>query len=698
MPKHITRRKDGSNKGLQVTCQQESIEVASFSHLEIAPRLKDMSSRHVTVAGDALEDNISIDDGIDHDSVLSEGFTSGAEDSRARRMHRKSNMKWYLRLLLLMIATLIGFFISGVVYYATRLAESDSFETAFADLSLQFVHGAQEEMAKKFLALDGLSIALTSHATLQAQLGLGTWPDVTLPDFAERATNILVAAESKSIVIAPLILNDTLTGWNTFLAANIGEWRTSNAEPPTIVIEEQRASVQTLSSEGNATFRVWQHQPKVPGMINSDLLSPPTTPVLTLLSRHQAIIGDLIPVIPHADRGRHESSHALNHYLATVLYNDNATSIRGFDLGVLVSNIYYPIFDSLIIPGVEPDTTRSLVGLITMDIVWHDFLASVNALATDDELICVLRNHCGEDYTFTVRYDGVVQVREGDFHDPNYNDLLVQLQFDSLEALVKQQGHFQTEMDNFCIFEIKIYPSHNLEAKYLTFKPAVYTASAAFCFVVIFILSLAYERRVAQVHESAIQYRAVVSNLFPPAVRDRMFRQQEEVQKVQLERQRSANLGRSPLSPSVVPSPSRPNPPSREASYMPLTDVHDLTLMPSKPIADHFPNSTILFADIAGFTSWSSERRPEQVFTLLQSLFNLFDGIAKKRRVFKVETIGDCYLAVTGVPEVQPDHALRMTKFARECLYRVRPLLDRLCSTLGPGTADLAIRIGLHSG
>jgi Adenylate and Guanylate cyclase catalytic domain len=49
-------------------------------------------------------------------------------------------------------------------------------------------------------------------------------------------------------------------------------------------------------------------------------------------------------------------------------------------------------------------------------------------------------------------------------------------------------------------------------------------------------------------------------------------------------------------------------------------------------------------ADIAGFTAWSSTRDPHQVFTLLESIFQAFDAIAKEFGVFKVETIGDCYV------------------------------------------------------
>ena len=53
----------------------------------------------------------------------------------------------------------------------------------------------------------------------------------------------------------------------------------------------------------------------------------------------------------------------------------------------------------------------------------------------------------------------------------------------------------------------------------------------------------------------------------------------------------------------------------------------------------------MFFADIAGFTAWSSQREPTQVFTLLQTLYHAFDRVANKRDVFKVETIGDCYMA-----------------------------------------------------
>ena len=61
----------------------------------------------------------------------------------------------------------------------------------------------------------------------------------------------------------------------------------------------------------------------------------------------------------------------------------------------------------------------------------------------------------------------------------------------------------------------------------------------------------------------------------------------------------------------------------------------------SKPVADLFPNVTVLFADIVGFTAWSSVREPSQVFTLLEGIYSAFDKIAKRRNIYKVETVSD---------------------------------------------------------
>ena len=95
------------------------------------------------------------------------------------------------------------------------------------------------------------------------------------------------------------------------------------------------------------------------------------------------------------------------------------------------------------------------------------------------------------------------------------------------------------------------------------------------------------------------------------------------------------------------------------------------------------------------FTAWSSVREPSHVFTLLEAIYREFDAIAKRRNVFKVETIGDAYVAVAGLPDPRADHAVVMVKFARECRAKSTEITRMLETTLGPGTGELRYRFGV---
>jgi len=82
----------------------------------------------------------------------------------------------------------------------------------------------------------------------------------------------------------------------------------------------------------------------------------------------------------------------------------------------------------------------------------------------------------------------------------------------------------------------------------------------------------------------------------------------------------------------------------------------------------------------------------------LETLYGAFDKIAKQYGIFKIETIGDSYVAVCGLPEPRKNHAVAMARFAFECIKKMKEKTQELELVLGPGTADLDLRIGFHSG
>jgi len=105
-----------------------------------------------------------------------------------------------------------------------------------------------------------------------------------------------------------------------------------------------------------------------------------------------------------------------------------------------------------------------------------------------------------------------------------------------------------------------------------------------------------------------------------------------------------------------------------------------------------------MIADISGFTAWASTRDASDVFTLLESIYFEFDALARKHRVFKVETVGDSYVAVCGLPEKRKDHAVVMAQFSAECRDKLMGLTKELAKSLGPGTESISMRFGLNSG
>lgn len=147
-----------------------------------------------------------------------------------------------------------------------------------------------------------------------------------------------------------------------------------------------------------------------------------------------------------------------------------------------------------------------------------------------------------------------------------------------------------------------------------------------------------------------------MSSLFPETVRDRLFKK--------VKGGKSGKKSKDKRNNTFEPAKSKMrNFLSSDRSHDSGGSLGDLDMMDAeardRPIADLFPETTILFADIAGFTAWSSVREPSQVFTLLEKIYAGFDRIAIRRGVFKVETIGDSYVAVVGLPGTLP--ALRQT-------------------------------------
>jgi adenylate cyclase len=108
-----------------------------------------------------------------------------------------------------------------------------------------------------------------------------------------------------------------------------------------------------------------------------------------------------------------------------------------------------------------------------------------------------------------------------------------------------------------------------------------------------------------------------------------------------------------------------------------------------------FPSASILFADVKGFTSYTERAEPATLIAMLDRYFAGFDEIVARHGVEKLKTIGDAYLAVSGVPELNRLHVVNTCLAGLEMLNlvdRIRAEREKLRLPF------FELRFGIHSG
>lgn len=119
--------------------------------------------------------------------------------------------------------------------------------------------------------------------------------------------------------------------------------------------------------------------------------------------------------------------------------------------------------------------------------------------------------------------------------------------------------------------------------------------------------------------------------------------------------------------------------------------AQDLKEDRNKRIAEKFDSVSVLFADLVGFTKIASTVDPNDLVNSLNDLFSRFDDRVVTMGIEKIKTIGDCYMAISGIRDGSENHALKMIEFARGLLQDVKEFNKT-------SKYQFDIRIGINSG
>lgn len=478
------------------------------------------------------------------------------------------------------------------------------------------------------------------------------WPNVTYPAFYNDAMNLCSEAKCTELLFSPLLNDSTRDGWAYYAHTHIDEWLRAQdlavgAESPSWTTSEVLAIT--------ARAPAWQVYPNAPSQ--------------------SRVLVDL------AAGAEASAIDAMLLDQTAVVAATNASSTSG--------SLFTPVRHPL---------SGSTVGLVMMSFNWTSLFATELEFG-GPSLELVLRVTGAPPLVYAVAGSHAL-----------------------LSAPVTASASLRSYRRELSLcngLSVTVLPSPQFVNTYITARSTIYASSVCAVLAFIGVLFMIYDwllfKQIRNLTTRASSASAVVDDLFPAFFRDRLYEHRRRSLSTSGEKVQSTQ--RWPSSEEDIPAEEmssehkpRRNTMDRIATSMQLQstrltrsakrlvpymsidsgDLVDAEAL-NKPIAKHFPCATVLFADIAGFTSWSATRSPQDVFELLESLFFLFDRAAANRNVFKVETIGDSYMAVTGIPNEGTDHASIMADFALDML----DAMERLRSDKGQAFAEgLQIRIG----
>eukprot|EP00980_Cylindrotheca_fusiformis_P017835 scaffold5650_cov121-Cylindrotheca_fusiformis.AAC.3 len=557
--------------------------------------------------------------------------------------------------------------------------ERSEFETKFEAYATEVLTVTGSNIKQFNEALDSFASSIGAQAATEHGLRNTSWPFYRIPKWSVQVQKLaqLTGVDEILISLAPIVEEDEREEWNRFATEQNPLWYQESIE-----------------TEGYTKFTAQE-------------LVDLTVPFTFFLDDGQPLPvtrpGEVLPLFQSYPVGPPLGSSIMLTNIDAILSSPQTEDVyriakvtRRFSIGftkigigsknsVPGSQIVQPIFDG---PNTNADD-RKMVAVLLIQLPWVDYLKNVLAEG-EDGIIVIIETFCPtflEDgtqnlknaerniVTYQVNGPDAVLLGEADLHDPEYDDLVVRtesrgLPFDPSELPAGSCVPMQT---------IRIYPSAELEDSYRTNNDIIYTVVVVVIFVFTTLVFLLYDfsvgRRQRAVMERIMKQDRIVADVFPTAIRDRLYENQTENMVAGDDADLEEPLG---LDNSFVDKSS-----GRDGSA---------------PLAELFPSVTLVFADLVNFTAWSSAREPHHVFILLETIYGAFDKLAYRHGVFKVETVGDCYVSAVGLPEPKDDHAVVACRFARDCIKKMKDATLKLEVSLGPDTSDLEIRTGMHSG
>lgn len=402
------------------------------------------------------------------------------------------------------------------------------------------------------------------------------WPLLEIPHFEVRAYDYLASSGAQLVSFAPVVTEEMRDQWEPFSVAN-QDWvqaglqyeaeekggDTPTAEP---IVEQiwrnaLRSSTPVREYAAGPFVPLWQSYPAPQDslIVNYSLMSHPSFEKLIkmVMETRVAVLSEIID--------------------NTVLFG----TAKSDDLNPK-SVVVQPVFRDF---ENDADIVGFLVVIIPWDVYFHNVL-----FAGAHPIVAVLKNSCGDSFSYRVSGPQAHFLGEGDMHESRFEELEVSSEFANYtkkvigNATTTHSAHSRGGLKSSCDYSVHIYPSSDMEDTMRTNMPMLVTAGVVIVFgftsLVFILYDTIVQRRQRRVQNQANRTHKIVASLFPAEVHDRLFGTEDEVNG-----KKGALKSRAPKF-HLMNFLSEEEQKNAEDGGEPRTK--------SKPIADLFPSATVM--------------------------------------------------------------------------------------------------------
>lgn len=544
------------------------------------------------------------------------GGTIGNDEDSGVALLQTKNLRRF-RLIFTIGFLSIAIALAMGIYFLTRNQEDALFNAVFEDRAAKMIDTVHVRVEQKVGAVESFSFAVTSYASFNNL----TWPFVTVPDYEVKAASIRSLANSVSLMFYAKVDSENRQAWELYSTEH-REWvdqglsfekMISSQGAVNRLLQAKTDFISYIDNDGNRVpvegvgpfYPAWQSSPVAENLINLDLHS---TEVFSLGI-------DAVEETENAIVGASEDGSTLDETLAAFRDTWGSANSRFYDGEGPVNKIYFPVYNDL-----EP-SRRNVVGMLTSVSFWDSFM-DLALPPGQGNLNVVIKNKCGESYTYIVHGETVSYVGPGDQHDPDFTGMAITDQIFRLEEDENTHpDHNGIHLSDVCDYSMTLYPTQDLKDEYYSATPwfffGLVLAVFIFTTIIIYVYDWKVEKNYQDTYKKAQQAGAIVSSIFPAAVRRRLYEEDDS----------NSNVKGTGAFKQAVPSAVDAQKirlkgflnEGAEGMTIPTDGLQqqdkDATPKLEKAIADLFPDTTILFADIVGFTAWSSQRYVLSVFS-----------------------------------------------------------------------------------